>query len=411
MGTLDGWKQNAAFFDKEGMELYQLVTCVGFGSVLMHDAPMHGALLHLHSKESGLGKTTATKVALGIWGNPEKLILEKDDTVNFKMLRAEIYNSLPFVVDEITNMPPKVASDFVYAIPNGKQKGRMSGGGNTERTRSGEWRFLAISTGNTSIVNIINLGKSDPQAESARALEARVDRYFTSTDQKLLTDDFAKSVHSHYGHAGIIFLQHYMKNKEHYAEIARRVQERVDRAAGLASAHRFWSEYITRCLTAAIIARKLQLIDYDMERLFKFCVDLLKTNKTAAEDMGTTASQIVSDFFSEHYGNVLWIKSTSDLRGTDGLDSIIIPEINPRSKLVARYETDTKMAYILVKPFKAWCSEQQIDYGACVAELIETMGAKKRKMRITKGTHMNLAATDTIVVPFNGVDAPDEHSA
>jgi hypothetical protein len=326
------------------------------------------------------------------------------------MLRAETYRSLPYVLDELTNMRPKEVSDFAYAVPRGSQKGRMGGGGNVERIRGGTWRLLSVSTGNTNLIDRASLYKSVPKAEAMRILQARVDTYFNNAGDKAMTDDFASSVISNYGHAGIEFLQHYMQNKEQYAAMHKKVQIRVDEAAGLSQPHRFWSELISRSLTAGMIANKIGLLDYDMSKLFKFCVKLLKQNKNDAEDMNSSVSQIVSDFFSEHHGNVLWIKSTSDLRGTtaDGLDSLIVPEVNPRTKLVARYETDTKTAFILVKPFKAWCTEQQIDFGACLSHLVSTMGAKKRRIRITKGTHMNLPPQDTIEVAFDGLDGDDE---
>ena len=145
------------------------------------------------------------------------------------------------------------------------------------------------------------------------------------------------------------------------------------------------------------------LIDYDMKALFAFAVQLVNYNKGVTSDMTASSSQILADFFAEHNGNILSIKSTSDLRagGTqDGIESLVIPELNPRTKLVARYETDTKKAFILLKPFKRWCIEQQIDYSSCISDLVEEKGAIKRKMRITKGTNLNLPAADTIEVNF-----------
>ena len=52
------------------------------------------------------------------------------------------------------------------------------------------------------------------------------------------------------------------------------------------------------------------------------------------------------------------------------------------------------------KPLREWCTEQQINYGAFVAELKTTLGAKKMKVRLGKGTHMNLPPADAIVVEF-----------
>ena len=401
-GTLEGWKENAEFFNKKGMALYQLVVCAGFGSVLMRTSFLYGCLLHMHSKDSGLGKTTAMNMALTPWGDPEELILKERDSLNSRMNRAEVYKNLPFCTDEITNTPPKLASDTAYGITEGSQRNRMSGGSNVERVRGGAWRFLALSTGQMSLIEKISLYKNTPKAEALRVLEARVDKFFDGTGDKKMTDEFSHRAKKHYGHAGVIFVQYYMNNKEAIQAIEDKVRARVDETCKLTPSDRFWSEYITKSLTAGIVANKIGLLNYDMKAVFNFAVQLIKYNQTVVQDMSASSSQILADFFAEHNGNILSIKSTSDLRGTtqDGIESLVIPEMNPRTKLVARYETDTKKAFILVKPFKRWCIEQQIDYTACIGDLVKDKGAVKRKMRITKGTNLNLPAADVIEVNF-----------
>ena len=77
---------------------------------------------------------------------------------------------------------------------------------------------------------------------------------------------------------------------------------------------------------------------------------------------------------------------------------MIIPEAVPRGKLVARYETDLKRAYLLPKPLKSWCGDQQINYNSFVHDLTTKLNAKRSKIRLSKGTHMNLPPADVIVV-------------
>jgi len=77
---------------------------------------------------------------------------------------------------------------------------------------------------------------------------------------------------------------------------------------------------------------------------------------------------------------------------------LIIPEALPRGKLVARYETDLKRAYLIPKPLKAWCGEQQINYNSFIQDLKTKLGADNTTMRLSKGTHMNLPVTRVIVV-------------
>ena len=121
--------------------------------------------------------------------------------------------------------------------------------------------------------------------------------------------------------------------------------------------------------------------------------------------MAVSIEQTLNEYVNEHYDNILRIKSTSDLRKRDGsaIESIILPEAIPRNRLVARYETDVKKLYLVPKPLRMWCGEQQINYAAFVNDLTEQLGAKRIKMRLSKGTPLDLPSIDVIVVQFSGV--------
>tara|TARA_R110000744_G_scaffold332428_1_gene437857 strand:- start:37 stop:450 length:414 start_codon:yes stop_codon:yes gene_type:complete len=119
--------------------------------------------------------------------------------------------------------------------------------------------------------------------------------------------------------------------------------------------------------------------------------------------MNESVEQILNDYMAEHWNNVLWIKSTDDRRkqNGNGIDSLVIPDAVPKGKFVARYETDVKKAYLLPKPLKEWCGKQQINFTSFYDDLNKKLGAKKSKIRLSKGTHMDLPPTDVIVVGFS----------
>ena len=87
--------------------MHQYVVGAGFGSILMHFIDdIACSALHIYSKASGVGKTTALNAAASIWGNPEDLLIHKADTMNLKMHRSEVLHSLPLLMDELTNTSP-----------------------------------------------------------------------------------------------------------------------------------------------------------------------------------------------------------------------------------------------------------------------------------------------------------------
>ena len=78
---------------------------MAFGSPLVQFTPINCATMHIHSKDSGVGKTTTLKAALTLYGNPDELMLQERDTYNIKMNRAERLRSVMLGMDEITNTP------------------------------------------------------------------------------------------------------------------------------------------------------------------------------------------------------------------------------------------------------------------------------------------------------------------
>ena len=399
-GTLEEWKDTINFYNRDGFELHQFVVGSSFGSILMNLSPVNCAALHIHSKESGVGKTTAMFAGVSVWGRPEELVLNQHDTFNIKMHRGEIYHNLPLYMDELTNSTANELSNLAYQLTGGRQRGRMTSGGNAERYRGDAWKLLSVTTGNTSIIERISMAKAMPKAEAQRILEVKVDRLFDDAGDKKQQDTFSAELDKYYGTAGKEYVQYVITNLDAVKKLIEEVRVKVDVAAGLTSENRFWSAFTTNTMAGLILAKRAGLIDYDVGKIFKWAVSMLKQNKNYVSDMSASVEEVLNDYIHEHWSNVLWIKSTDDLRkqNNNGLDSLVVPEALPRGKLVARYETDIKVAYLIPKPLRMWCGEQQINYAAFLQDLKTNMGATKSKMRLSKGTHMQLPPTDVIVV-------------
>jgi len=406
-GDIEEWKSMLNFYNKDGFQLHQFVIGASFGSALMELSSINCAGIHLYGK-SGVGKTTAMEAGLSLWGNPKNLLTSQNDTHNTRMHRGEIYHSLPLYMDELTNARAWELSDIVYQLTSGKQRGRMSSGSNTERYRGEPWKLLAVTSANASMWEKISGAKAMPTAEAQRMLEVNVPKM--ELPPKEQTDALQHKVANNYGLAAEQYIQYVIRNLDEVKKLINQVQLRLDEQAGLEAANRFWSVAGTMPIVGILIAKQLGFVSYDTKQLFAWVVDTLKQNVRGVKDMDVSVEQTLNDYMHEHWGNVLWIKSTDDLRGkavdNGGLDSLITPEILPRGKLIARYETDVKRAYLLPKPLKAWCVEQQIHYGMFIQDLKTKMGAQQKKVRLSKGTNMSLPPTSCYVVhcDIEGVD-------
>lgn len=402
-GTLEGWKETMRFYNRPGMEPHQFMVGLSFGSVLMEFQPINAAAFHLYSKESGLGKTTGMLAGASIWGNPDLLMMQERDTFNSKMNRAEVYKNLPCYMDELTNTKPQDLSDFAYQLPSGLQRNRMGAKGNVERVRGKPWKTLFGTTGNTSMIERISMFKALPKAEAQRILEHRAERLDFAS--KAETDQFATAIKENYGHAAVPYLQYVMNNLESSKNLADATQRKLDIEANLTAENRFWSAMVSRTITGLILAKRAGLIDWQIAPIVQWAIKVMKAAQNTVYEMSSDVESVLTDYLAENYNSMLRIKSTDDARkGSTGLDHLITPEAAPRGNtFVARYEYDVKKLYLLPKPLKEWCGKQQINYSGFVEGLKNSRTkAIKTKMRLARGTHMNLPPVDVLEIDCSG---------
>jgi hypothetical protein len=140
-------------------------------------------------------------------------------------------------------------------------------------------------------------------------------------------------------------------------------------------------------------------------------VALIKANKADDKAAVIPADTLINDYINENYGSVLWIKSTDDLRGAhnkNNLDNLVVPDLQPRVKLVARYETDIKRLHLILKPFRQWCAKQRLNFDSVVTEIENRYGGQKTRIRLGKGTKMDLPPVTVLSLDFSDLKRPED---
>jgi uncharacterized protein (DUF927 family) len=412
-GSFDEWKKAMDFFNRPGMEIHQFAIGLAFGSIFSDFTPVAGALFHIYSPESGIGKTTALVAGASIWGNPTKLVLKETDTMASKMLRAERYKNLFLPMDEVTNASAKDVSDFVYQYTSGSQRNRLSSSGNEERFRGEPWKQNAVSTGNASLMEKMSAYKALPKGEAMRLLEVRAKP--VPGLQKEDTDVLSEQLANNYGHAYLPYLQYVMNDIKGIKELYKTVQKKLDKKCGFSPADRFHSVLAANGILGLMTAKRVGLIDYDIGNVVSWLQNLTANIKDQAKQMDVDAEGVLSNFLAENYNNILRIKSTEDSRATrnsESLDHLVIPDATPRLTFVARYEYDVKMLFIYPNPLRKWCTERQINYEWLTDSLKRgRTKAKLDKKRMAKGTHMSLPSLNVWHINAEGFLDDDREQA
>jgi hypothetical protein len=195
-------------------------------------------------------------------------------------------------------------------------------------------------------------------------------------------------------------MQYVIQNLAEVHELFKDTQRRIDTAAELSQPHRFWSVQAASSITGLTIAKRVGLVNFDIQPLVAWIIDVLITAKSELATMSGTVEDLLASYLSENYNNVLRILSTDDARSnSDALEHLIVPDATPRMSLVARYEYDVKKMYLLPKPLRQWCVRNQHNYSALVNGLKEgKTKAVSKKIRMGKGTNMNLPSAEVWVL-------------
>ena len=406
-GTLDGWIETMKFYEQPKMQMHQFVIGLGFGGFLFPFVkPLYGAVFHIYSEESGLGKTTSAIGMASIWGNPEEIVLKENDTMASRYLRMEVHKNIPIVFDEITDAKPEELGAMAYSVPMGKQRNRMGPQGNVERERGDTWGLPVITTGNVSWHERLSIAKARPSAEALRVLEVQAERVFAENDDasKELTDKLSRDQVKNFGVVAVPLVQYAINNMAALRELFTQIQLQLDKSAKLAQPERYYSVLGAFGILGLIIGRKLGFINYNVEEVFEWIVDKVKNAKGSVLRYKTDPEAVINDYLAANWNNILRIKSTEDARNLpDSLEHLVIPDSTPRISLIARYEYDKKELFLMIEPFKDWCVKRQINF----ENLINNLRRGKSKAqyvskRMGKGTRMNLPSIRVLCLDASG---------
>ena len=192
------------------------------------------------------------------------------------MNRDEVNHHLPLYMEALTTPHGREFSNLAYQLTGGRQRGRMSANANMERHRGEALRLLAVTTGNTSMVERISIIKAMPKAEAQRILECRVKRIHFETKEE--TDTFSSAIQNNYGHAGKEYVQYVMNNVEDAKTLLTKVQNRVDKEAGLNAENRDWSVLVAGTIRGVVVATRAGLVDYEAGRICAWVVAVVEEN-------------------------------------------------------------------------------------------------------------------------------------
>lgn len=392
-------------YNREGGEHWQYAICSGWGSVLspFGEDLYKGLLVALSGGDSGKGKTTVCFSSLYAFGKADDMALKSDKGYTDNALWGTMgaFNNIPILLDELTSMDPAKFSDAAYGVSRGEEKVRMtSRGGVVQFADTSTWCMSPFVTGNKDFHGLLASNQANSQAEAVRLIQISVDRYpivQIDTDPQReaeLVQQAVDMMKANAGCAGDLMLRHIVTHQRQIADEVRDMMNELTKVLP-ATRYRFYRNHAACTLTAAKLANKLGIIDFDIDRLFAFSVQLLTD---LAETVSVTNTVTSEDAFSRMMGELSGrILVTQEFRDRGSKNGPETPRNRVNGVIAGRFvlgsltsKTHAGHIFISQKEARDWCMANRLDYGTLIGALEDKQALVKKseKLVLTRGTDM-----------------------
>lgn len=251
------------------------------------------------SGRSGRGKTTTARLGASVWGLPEDssgYLRSWAASLTGVERTAAALNFMPIILDESNKVPERDRPDIarvLYMLANGS--GRVRG---TVRgmQRVASWRTVAISTGESSIVQY-----SRDEGTRARTISITGQPLGNGPGAAKLAETLRSGLSEHFGHAGPRLVRWLIAHREEWPKLKDRYRRRVEHWGSRASSDmaRRASEYMALIELAAELLHQELGVPWPSSSPLDVVWDAIEEGAQEG-DQGAAALELAYEWASSH---------------------------------------------------------------------------------------------------------------
>jgi uncharacterized protein (DUF927 family) len=224
-GTFEEWQELSQLIEPHALAVLAF-SCAFSGQLILPLGAESGGF-HIYGSSTD-GKSTITKAACSIWGNPKHISKSWRTTDNALENEAELRNDSFLNLDELRQAVPKAVSDIVYMLTGGQGKARSTKAGKNRDAK--QFSLMYTSTGEVTLEEHLRRGSIELDAglllRFAHIPSDAGKGYgvFDCINYGAAPQDIGNRINelgsNHYGHAGIKWLEYLTKDKDAVMERA-----------------------------------------------------------------------------------------------------------------------------------------------------------------------------------------------
>lgn len=400
-GEYARWRATADFLAEQNIPAFTAILASSFAAPIFGYTNMPGAMLTIVSTQSGLGKTSAMRVAQAVWGSPSNGMNSTTDTHLSVIRKVAFLNNLPVYWDEIRGQ--RSLENFYHTafdVAQGKERTRLDSGAKLRTVNS--WKTMVIGASNESLFDFMAQQGGASNAATARTFEIVVAPFDDPT--RASRNAMFGALDSNYGHAGQEYSKFLALNEDRIHSMTTETYEKLYGSWQLCEGERFWAALCSSLIVGARLASEAGIVNIDIKTLSAF----LKENitrlriRTQSSMLGTTARELVIGYLQAHQDGLMTIDSFP----TRGQTSQPIVQSPPNARLMVVRAGE--VLRFRKQDFVDWLRKSKnITFSAVEEDMVNTLQMREPNTKLAAGTKWELPKTRCVEVVFNdGAETP-----
>lgn len=316
-GTLAAQWEILDLFGKYACTTNCALLALMLGSICSGMLPDYGGVVATWQGASGQGKTTTMKIGMGMFGTPDCLFEKGSSTLNYIDKKMATFRDIPLYVDELrcpdNSRDPamKALRDFFLMATDGREKGRLTRGGDPSGASLRQWFAPLFVTTNRSPSYIIANAGSQAEAVYARILSIPYVTNALPIGVRVAGVPFNRAINENYGWIGRHFLHYVLNNQTAHQENLEDLLDDLSIASdkmGRRALHRFHNNKVA-CGIAALrwMVAQGSLPNWDVDAIEAYLRALPMTEDESVRDLAQNdIERVWTDFLSQNAGSIIY---------------------------------------------------------------------------------------------------------
>lgn len=310
------WIDAVKLVTSQGRPDLEAIVASAFAAPLVMFTGHLGMLMSAYSKESGIGKSTALRIAQSVWGDPIRAVQSLSDTQNSVMRKIGEVRSLPIYWDELkTDEDTKKFVNMTFQIAQGKEKSRLNQ--HAQMKEPGHWQTLVVSASNDSLIDHVTQQTQTTLAGLYRIFEYTVVPATPSSTGRIDTSEATirlSKLNNNYGSVGLKYAQWLGANFKQCEVDMETLSKQLNKEVHAQQEERFWVSLVATILLGARYATALGYAVFNETELKDFMIASLenmrrlRSQQTVDLTRSINISSIMAQFLKDmqQANRVIW---------------------------------------------------------------------------------------------------------